>query len=102
MGFLQGEIAARKLPRPEQIALTEGACMIGAVFASVVGPFLYFFFSGGEMSAVEFFGIVGAALAAGVLVAIFVPVWEISMSAALLSTIFVAALYKESKKKTDL
>jgi len=100
IGFLQGEVVARKWPRPEQIAFTEGACMIGGEVALIAGPLLYFLFFARDISVEEFFGIVASALIAGVLSAIVVPEW-ISMFGTILATIFVAVLYKELRKKTD-
>lgn len=102
IGFLQGEIAARGSLRPEQMALAEGASVSGSAFALVLGPVLYFVFLGKDLAAEEFFGIVGGALVAGVVTAFVVPVWEISMCATALTTIFVTAIYKELRKRKTL
>jgi hypothetical protein len=101
IGFIQGEVVARKWTRPEQIAFAEGACMIGGEVAFVIGPLLYFLFFGRKISIEEFFGIVAAALVAGVLSALIVPEW-ITMFATILSAIVVAALYKEIRKRKPL
>jgi len=60
--------------------------MIGGEVALVAGPLLYFLFFGREISMEEFCGIAGTALVAGVF-------------GTILATIFVAALYKELRKK---
>jgi len=72
--------------------------MIGGEVALVAGPLLYFLFFARDIPVEEFFWIVATALVAGVLGAMVVPEW-ISMFGTILATIFVAALYKELRKK---
>jgi len=101
IGFIQGEVVARKWVRPEQIAFAEGACMIGGEVAFVIGPLLYFLFFGREISIEEFFGIVAGTLVAGVLSSLIVPEW-ITMFVTILAAIAVAGLYKELRKRKTL